>query len=179
MLQSVVTLLLIPCLLLNQSAAFAHSHGEYTGEGHGARAHIHIAGKSSTADHDDKHDHHGHSHNRHSHQGHSHHGHSHGHSHSDGHQGESKAPTKERKSESCSTPFQHDANCVYVADVVAVGLDRTTVKVFEINSLPCFVLTQWNSPDLQLRTHKKWSDWPPPLLLGDCPLYLRHLSLLI
>lgn len=169
MLQSVVTLLLIPCLLLNQSATFAHSHGDYTVEGHGARAHIHIAGKSSTADHDDKHDHHGHSH----------HGHSHGHSHSDDHEGEPKPPTKERKNESCSTPFQHDADCVYVVDVVAAGLDRTTVKVFQFDSLPSFVSTRWNSPDLQLRNHEKWSDWPPPLLFGDCPLYLRNLSLLI
>lgn len=173
MLQRVVSLLLLPSLLLNQSAAFAHSHGDYTGEGHGARAHFHVGGKSSAASHHDKHDHHGHSH------GHSHHGNNHEHSHFDDHKGEPKAPAKEQKNESCSTPFHHDADCVYVVNVVAAGVERIIVKFFQFDSLPSFVLISWKSPDLQLRTHKRRSDWPPPLLLADCPLYLRNLSLLI
>lgn len=186
MLQSVVTLLLIPCLLLNQSAALAHSHGASTGDGHSARAHIHLAGKSSASSHDDKHDHshHGHAHSGHkhtadSHHAHSHGGHSHGHSLNDNPKCEIKGPTKKQKNETCSTPFQHDSDCVYLADVVATGLARTTVKVFQSGSLTSCVFANWNRTNLQRGTHEKWSEWPPPLLFGNCPRYLRNLSLLI
>jgi hypothetical protein len=174
MLQGVITLLLIPCLLLNQTAAFAHSHGDFSGEGHGARAHIHLGGTGSMAGHGEKHDHHGHSH----------HGHSHGEqnqgdAHADDHESEPYTATNELSNESCSAPFQHDADCVYLVEVVAMGLDRTTPKILQFDSLIPFDSPLWNNPDRQLRIDEKWSDWPPPLLLGDCPLYLRNLSLLI
>lgn len=174
MLQSVVTLLLIPCLLLNQSAAFAHSHGDSTAAGHGVRLHIHFGGNCSADGHDEDHDHHGHSHH-----GHSHHEQDQQHSHVNDHKNEPKEPPKQQKSESCSAPFQHDLDCVYLAEVVAAGFDRTTLKVVQFDSLTSFDLSRWNRTDQQLRIHEKWSDWPPPLLFGDCPLYLRHLSLLI
>lgn len=172
MMQSFVTLLLIPCLLLNQSAAFSHSHGDFIGEGHGTRAHIHLAGKSSTAGHDDKHDH--------SHHGHLHHEYGHGHSHSDKHKDAPKAPpSKTVKNDSCSPPYPHDADCVYIADVGAAALDRTSLEDFQFDTLHSCVLISRKNPNLQLRTHEKWSDWPPLLLFGSCPIYLRNLSLLI
>jgi hypothetical protein len=167
MIQRVVTLLLIPCLLLNQSAAVSHSHGDFAVEGHGSRPHIHLAGKSSATDHEQHH----HSHHSHSHHTHSHHAHS---------QKEApKGPPKPVKNDSCSPPFQHDTDCVYVTEVVAAGLDRSSLEKFQFDALPSYDLTRWNSPVLNLRTHEKWSDWPPPLLFENCPLYLRNLSLLI
>jgi hypothetical protein len=43
MLRRVVSLMLLPCLLLTQSAALGHAHGGVLPAGHGLRPHFHLA----------------------------------------------------------------------------------------------------------------------------------------
>jgi hypothetical protein len=177
MVQRIISLLLIPCLLLNQLAALPHCHAHHTDDGHGERAHIHVPWSSSGAKHADQHRH---SHDASSKHHHSHkqgHSHTFQHSHADDCSSSCSHKSNNRSENSCSSPFHHDADCIYVADVVAVNLTRLSIEMF--SNAHALHNEQWTRAEVQLRPHIKRSDWPPPLLFGHCPLYLRHLSLLI
>ncbi len=169
MFKCAVTLLLIPCLLLSQTAAVAHSHGEYTVEGHGVRAHIHVQGKAPSACHDEEQEHSHHAHG---------HSHKHGHSHSAKQSEKHETSASKKTNGSYSEPYQHDADCIYLTDVVAPGFERVTFEK-SCDSVNICLSTIWDETDTKLRGSALRFYRPPPIRPYSCPLYLQHLSLLI
>ncbi|MDB5311301.1 MAG: hypothetical protein JWO38_5503 [Gemmataceae bacterium] len=155
MYRRVVSLVLLPGLLLTQSAVFGHSHGGNQPAGHGIRLHIHT--NPAPARHDLGH-HHGPG------------GHHHHHDADD----EPEPAQPEPMS-------GHDDDAVYVADEVIVarpvqtGDDGTRDLVWLLPS-PGVSADRWTTLS---EREGRWTHPPPRITTADCPLYLRHLSLLI
>ena len=165
MYRRVVSLLLLPCLLLTQSAAFGHSHGGSQPAGHDLRPHIHTT--SATAGHQQDHDRH--------HQGHGGGGH-----HHDADDATSDAPTSLTSPQPEPLP-DHDSDAIYINAADAVAVERSKPASEIAPSL------WWTAADADLfakgwadpPTHSVFCGHPPPLYGNICPLYIRHLALLI
>lgn len=166
MYQRVVSLLLLPCVLLTQSAALGHSHGGSQPAGHNLRPHFHT--NSSSAPRSDDHGHH-------------HHGpDGHHHYHDDG----DDVPEPDTQPTPAPEPLseqEHDSDAVYINRVDVVINDRPAVDDELAASL------QWAAAGLHLPSafwadpsHEavNWTHAPPPSGYA-CPLYLWHLALLI
>jgi hypothetical protein len=156
MYRRVVSLLLVPCLLLTQSAALGHHHGGDQPPGHDLRPHVH----TTPAPHDHEHHHGPGSHDHHD-------------------DGEDESETA-RISPSLPQPLSdHDDDAVYVTvEFVVAGRVQSGQEVERAPWLPPSV----NAAPAVRGGLREWSaPWPhaPPWIASACPLYLLHLALLI
>lgn len=136
--------LLLPLLLLSQSATFGNAHGGMEPFGHSYLPHFHIGSASH------------------------------------GHQRQGVDESADREPES-TPPFGHDSDAVYLSAVDAVtntrsAVDYDLVVLFDWAVTGLFlpvILETESSREIAYGTHTR------PLCGHACPLYLRHLSLLI
>jgi hypothetical protein len=157
MYRCLVSLLLLPCLLLTQSAVvFVHAHGSAQPAGHALRPHFHAPAVAH--DHD----------------------HTHGHSHSGHHHHDALEPDQPTAPAPDPSPADHDADAVYVAGVDAVAAERIAAgqeldsSVIWLPAADCEFGRLWSNP-----SHLLPNGWHPPPTGCSCPLYVRHLTLLI
>jgi len=158
MFRRVVSLILVPCLVLTQSAFLGHSHGGKEPPAHDHRPHLHAT--KPPAPHDHQHGPGGHHH------------------HDDAGDDEPEHATAEP---TYPEPLpDHDDNAVHVAVDIATGsgqiIDDTT-RVFSWQLLPLNVSfgRVVGCPDRSPpRPHPS-----PHSVASECPLYVRHLTLLI
>jgi hypothetical protein len=163
MFRRVVCLLMLPSMLLNQAAAVGHCHGGDQGSAAGASPHIHT--KSKAASTEPSH----------------HHGHSHGSSgHSHPHEHEEEADEPEDSDGPAPEPLSdHDADAVYLVGVDAIvtawrSIDQVlTASALDLfaDSSPRVILAASSDRLLECRPH------PPPW--SPCPLFVRHLTILV
>ena len=168
MYRRVVSLLLLPCVLLTQTAAIGHAHGGGQPAGHDLRPHFHTNPPAALRHHDEVFRPHGHHH--HGPGGHHHH-------HDDG----DDAPEPDTQPTPEPEPLSdHDSDAVFLTtvDVVLGGRspvhDELTASSFvaAVGS-SSFVASGADLPhEVPNWTH------PPPSGYA-CPLYVRHLTLLI
>lgn len=167
MFRRVVSLLLLPCVLLTQSAAvLGYAHAGQRLAGHDLRPHIHT--QAAPAGHD-----HGHRNK----QGHGHHHGPGGHHHH--HDDVKDAPEPDAQpTPKPEPPSDHDTDAVYVNATDAIVVERSEPTT-QVES------SDWLLPDSApfAACHSAPSAYPvvcghsPP---GQfCPLYIRHLALLI
>lgn len=154
----VVSLLLLPCVLLTQSAAFlgrAHCEGQLAG--HDLRTHVHT--NSFAVD----------SHDAHHHGGHHHH-----------HDDVRHIPDPKSQPTSQPEPISdHDSDALYVnaTDTVLMERSEPTTQVGSSDLWSFLDLGQFAKSNVALSTRPVVCGHPPP---GHfCPLYIRHLTLLI
>lgn len=162
MYRRVVSLLLLPGLLLTQSAALGHSHGGSQPAGHDLRPHFHAAPTSA-----------GHGHGCH------HHGpdgHHHPHATAD------DGPGPDTRTPPAGPQSDHDSSAVYTAGVDLVAHQRSSADTDPAGfvqwtiawlNLSTTFLSASPPHEVANRTH------PPPDSGYSCPLYVRHLTLLI
>jgi hypothetical protein len=158
-----VSILLLPYVLLIQSTAvFSHTHGGGQPAGHDLRPHVHTNPVAV-----DRHDSHGHSHGP---NGHHHH-------HDDA------TDTREPDTQLTQQPEQpkdHDSDAVDVdaSDAVLVERSETIKRVVSHKWLKIYDLgpfAAYRRATLPVR-HVVWGHPPPGPF---CPLFIRHLALLI
>lgn len=171
MYRRVVSLALLPCLLLSQTAVLGHAHGGGQPAGHDLRPHFHTAPTGHGHHHDDS-------------DGHSHHVH-HRHHHHDEDGGHTHADVDETRSEPAprSPPTQpdHDDDAFFVAAVDATvsprpqtgDEDTTAAWWVAVGLIPS--AAAWDRP----QTFSPTRGPPPPDPGPHCPLYVRYLALLI
>lgn len=160
MYRRVVSLLLLPGLLLSQAAAASHAHGDCTPTDHSVRPHVHTLPAAA-----DRHHAHGHHHGP---GGHHHH-------HDDD---DDSTPSPALPPPQTDPLSDHDTDAVFVStDAVAIerptALETTDVAVV------------WIAPDtggvvggpLAVFVCPAGNGRPPPD--PACPLYVRHLALLM
>ena len=159
MYRQVVSLLLLPGLLLSQAAAAGHAHGDHTPTGHSLRPHVHTLPAAA-----DRHHAHGH-----------HHG-SGGHHHDDE---DDDAPAPAVVPPPQTDPLSdHDSDAVFVP-TEAVAVERPA-SVEVIDAAVVWVIcnageaVEGNLADLVCPAG---NGRPPPA--PACPLYVRHLALLM
>jgi len=156
MLRHAVSVILLPCLVLTQSVLFVHSHRGKEPAGHNLRPHIHATKPAATHDH--------------------HHapGDHHHHAGDDEPEHATAEPTDPK-------PLpDHDDDAAYLAVDMATGFGQNfddTIRVFS-----------WQLPPLNLsfggvigcpdRSRPRPHPSPHPVA-SECPLYVRHLALLI
>lgn len=160
MYRRVVSLLLLPFVLMSQSVTFGHCPGGSAG-GHDLRPHVHFNAESSHADHGHRHGPCGHHHHHHS---------------EDETTDEGGTPAPAQEPSPC-----HDSDAVFFGpgDPVVVERakaeveagDSTWLSAVEATMFPCFA-------DLARPSSSHFSH-APPAARPACPLYLRHLALLI
>ncbi len=157
MYRRVVSLILLPCVLLTQSAAaLGHTHGGSQPTGHDLRPHFHTNSIPASHEH-----------------GHHHHGRDDHHHHDEGDDGD-EPDTPEPLSD-------HDSDAVFIPSVDVVINDRSAVDE-ELTGSPL-----WAPVGLNLATAlwadppSVTANWthPPPPAGCFCALYVRHLALLI
>ena len=155
--RQIVSLLLLPCVVLTQSAfAFGHTHGENEPAGHGTRAHFHTSACPHHC-HDSTHHHHDAVN---------------GNDERDGQQDDRSAPVSEHP---------HDSDAVYVNKVDVVVRPHTTPYdelVLSCLWVPIGMQLTGAVLDSSARPGICPSDRPPPCAY-DCPLYIWQLTLLI
>lgn len=158
MVRCVVSLLLVPCVLLSQLAplALAHAHQGNEPAGHDARPHTHVSVPQPACDH-----------------GHSHHGHSHYHG------DDSIEPSPAPSVLQATTESEHDTDAVYIATGDLVSDSRVTALeswtlLLALSVSPTAALSFREEPS---RVGSNFSHPPPPR--GACPIYVRHLAMLI
>lgn len=168
MFRRVVCLLLLPCMLLTQSAAMlGHAHAGLRLPGHDLRPHFHTQPVPAGHDQDRSHAHGLH----HGPGGHHHH-------HDD--------TTYASEPDSQRTPLpelpsDHDFDAVYVTSVdvvVAVRCvldDGADTSPFWATAAAINFVGLWPNPSL----HSAKERHPPPPTGSSCPLYVLHLTLLI
>lgn len=164
MFRKILALLLLPCVLMSQSAVLGHAHCGREPAGHRLRPHLHVAGAS-----------HGHAHPHQSAEEHHHHSHGGGihHEDSEGQHADTGLPP--------ITPAEHDSDAVYLPCVDAVASSRAVVELefpvllgWAFDSVcPPEEITVAVSGDIV-----RWAN-APPFNGPSCPLYLRQLTLLI
>jgi hypothetical protein len=156
MFRRVVSLLLLPCVLLTQSAAvFGHAHGPANPFGHDLRPHFHS--QVVPTGHDHTHGPGGHHH----------------------HHDEDALEPEPSTSPEHQAPADHDTDAVYVAGGEAVVGGRFVV-VHDHEWLVIWVSVADGYSGLWLNPLHQFSDrWHPPPCGSSCPLYVRHLTLLI
>jgi hypothetical protein len=152
MYRRVVSLLLVPCLLLTQSAALGHAHaGQRAGDA--ARPHVHVPSVLS-------------------------HQHGANGSHRHHHDADNEPHAAVPVSPAPAPVSDHDHDAVYVAvDVVFAGRGPDAEFADCCWLMPsCDVAFDgWFGP----KERTAWEPHPPPPRGADCPLYVRHLALLI
>lgn len=160
MYRRVVSLLLLPCVLLTQSAAMlGHAHAGMRLPGHDLRPHVHTNAASTR--HADDHGHH-------------HHGPGVHHHHNDAEPGPHTAALPESQPD-------HDSDALYVTAVDAVVAERSQALEDIASSFwwliaeeVCFASCWDYPPDRSIACGHS-----PPQSGSPCPLYVRHLALLI
>lgn len=159
MFRRVVVFVMLPCLLLTQSAAFGHAHGGGQPAGHDIRPHFHTTAAPT-----------GHTHE---------HGHRHPHHH-DVDEAAPVAPTTLPPQHPEPQP-DHDSDAIYVAVPDGVAVERfelpggvASALWWPVDDSDPFV-NVWADPP----AHSILCGCPPPLGSRSCPLYVRHLALLI
>ncbi len=155
MYRRVVSLFLLPCVLLPQTAALGHAHGVSQPAGHDLRPHFHTGPSSAPGQQAHGHHHHG----------------PNGHHHDD--DGDDGAPPEPLS--------DHDADAVFLPSVDVV-LNKCPVLDNELTVSPFLavngsnvVAAIWVAPP---SGSVNWAHPPPPVRY-PCPLYVRHLALLI
>jgi hypothetical protein len=172
MLRSIASLLLLPCVLLSQSAALCvHSHGGREPAGHDLRPHFHTNPVSAA---------HSHGHHHHGSDGHHHHHGSDGHHPHEGGDGPVEPDTRPIPQPDPLSEHDHDSDAVYVAcvDVILSGrssLGEAAVSLLWVASGLC--LPGGLCPD-RPQEALSWMHAPPPRGYA-CPLYLWQRALLI
>lgn len=174
MLRRVVSLLLLPCLLLAQSAPLAHAHGRATPSGHESRPHVHLGLAAVVFDENHEHSAAGH---RHSHG-------AGGHHHHDADSRATLAPDSISGDAAgiglapCQ-PGEHDSDAVFVstADAVAsrASAESAASELVWLTTL-ALVVTDFDLFPLTSTPHHPPS---PDARASDRPLYIRHSALLI
>lgn len=162
MYRRVVSLFLLPYVLLTQAAAFGHSHGGSQPAGHDLRPHIHTTRAPAGHRHD---------HGRHHHGGGGH--------HHDADNVTSDAPTTPTFPHPEPLP-DHDSDAIYInaADVVverSKPASEIAPSVWWTAAEADVFAKDWADPP----AHSAFCGHPPPLYGQFCPLYIRHLALLI
>lgn len=159
MYRRVVSLLLLPGLLLSQAAAAGHTHGDHTPADHSIRPHVHTA-PAVVAD-------------RHHARGHHHGPGGHHHYHDEDDEGSFPSPTVPPPQ--AEPPADHDADALFVP-VVTVGVERpASVGVFV--AAVVWVVCEAVGGTLGVFMCPAGNGRPPPD--PACPLYVRHLALLM
>lgn len=159
MLRRVVCLLLLPCMLLTQSAAlFGHTHAGLRLPGHDLRPHFHTQPVAASYQNDRAPHHHGHG----------------GHHHNVADGVAPDAPTQHPK------PLpDHDSDAIYVNATDAVAVERSELlygsSVFSMAFASDLFALAWAEPP----AHLVICGHPPPLPGHECPLYVKHRALLI
>lgn len=163
MLRCVVSLLLVPCVLLTQSAALGHSHGGSKPAGHDLRPHFHTTPTSAVYEHT----------------GHHHGLGGHHHPHATGDEG----PVPDTKTTPPALPpSDHDSSAVFTANVDLVASQRSSADTAPIGfSLWATSGLNLSATFLSANQQHEAANWthPPPDSGYSCPLYVRHLALLI
>mgnify|MGYP000048555319 CR=1 FL=1 len=158
MLRHAVSVILLPCLVLTQSALFGHSHGGKAQPGHDLRPHIHATKPAAPHDH-----------------------HNPGGDHHHDDVGDDDEPEHATAEPTNPKPSpDHDDDAVYLEVDITTELGQTTedtLRVFSWQLLPLNLtsggVVGW--PDCSTpRPHPS-----PHSVASDCPLYVRHLTLLI
>ena len=151
-----ITVLLLPCVLLTQSVAPVHSHGGDQPADHDSRPHFHTSALRG---------------------GHTHHHDGHGHHHHDEDDAEEAAEVPAPSREPLSD--HHDADAVFVGPVDAACRERPQAEASEpatpLIAQPDRLVADWDAPTP--REVEYWNH--PPPTAGACPLFVRHLTLLI
>ena len=161
MVRRVVALLLLPFVLLTQSAPFSHTHGGSQPAGHDLRPHIHLS--LDSAGPDDGHHHHGPG------------GHHHRHDAGDDCLEPETLPTPRPEPLS-----DHDSDAFYITGVDALVNDRPatdedlTTSVYLASVGPDLFAHSWSYPPSE---SGYWTH-PPPATARSCPLYVRYRALL-
>ena len=163
MFRRVVSLLLLPFVLLTQSAALGHSHGGSQPAGHDLCPHFHTNPITYPCSH-----------------GHHHHGPD-GHHHQHHHDGDDVPETDRQPTPEPEPQSDHDSDAVYVTSIDVVINERSAVD--NEFSAPSGWVTAGSNPSIASRTNPsqeaaRWTH-PPPASGYICPLYVRHLALLI
>ena len=164
MYRRVVSLLLLPCVLLTQSAAvFGHAHGGVQPAGHDLVPHLHT-NPVPTGHH---HDHNG---------GH-HHGNG-GHNHDVVDEVAPDAPVTPPTQSPAPLP-EHDSDSIYFHATDAVAVERSELPVGSSVFWTAFACDLFSEAHVGGSTHLMVCAHPPPRLGHVCPLFIRHLALLI
>ena len=156
MYRRVVSLFIVPCLLLTQSAALGHSHGGNEPAGHDLRPHTHLGSSCSDP---------------------APYGHSHapGADHRDGDSADGTAPGVVPGSTS-QPGADHDADALYAADPLLCGWGQSGDDASWDNpGTPQALTVDHHDHGCRSLAVPHPSPHPAP----DRPLYLRHLTLLI
>lgn len=158
--RSIVSLLLLPCLLLTQSAVFGHAHSGGQPTGHDLRTHVHT--NPLAVD-----NHHGHDHNAAS------------GSHHCQHDDLKDAPKPHTQHTPQPEPLSdHDSDAIYVNATDAVAVERSELPNGSVfwTALTCDSFARaWVKP----AARPVVCGHPPPFPGHVCPLYVKHRTLLI
>ncbi|CAN5601699.1 hypothetical protein BH10PLA2_BH10PLA2_21870 [soil metagenome] len=160
-----VSLLLLPCVLLSQALAFGHSHGGSEWDGHESRPHVHI---------------HAHSHGGRAHV-HKHHA-----GHADGYSHDSKPTAKPGKCPvvaqiAARSNQEHDSSAVFLKRA-ELDLSKRPLRMDQVSRSKFWpVVLNWNGNPIaaQFLGERRLRMHAPPLRGSDCPLFLRHLAVLV
>lgn len=160
MLRRVVTFLLLPCVLLTQSAAFGHSHGgSHAGHDLGPHVHTNPVPSNHHHDHNDGHHHHGHG----------------GHHHAV----VDEVPPDVPVALSSEPQSNHDSDAIYVSATDAVTVERAELPGGSSDFWMAFTSDLFAQPWAVSPACPVICGYPPPLRGHACPLYVKHLALLI
>ena len=155
-----LSVILVPCLLLTQSAALGHTHNGSEPAGHDLRPHFHLTTALAGHTHDDTHHH-------------SHHG---DHHHNDGNQTKPPLPLTPDTSPLSS----HDNDAVFIEVVDALVHGRSAIADAGADWSQWIALGLATVSSISLSDISAAPAHPPPRLTSSsCPLYVRHLTLLI
>ena len=176
MLRRVVSFLMLPCLLLTQSASVAHGHGKDTPVGHESRPHVHLALAAAVLG--ETHEHgsaHGHSHPA---------GGHHRHHHDEADEGATPTTASDRSGSGGhgSAPIQtgdHDRDAVFVSSLDAVT-SRAGAE-FAANELEWLAALAVAVVEYDLLQVTSAPRHPPSHdeRASERPLYIRHSALLL
>jgi hypothetical protein len=160
----VVSVFLLPCVLLSQSAALGHAHGGREPAGHDLRPHFHTTPASTR---------HEHGHHYHGPDGHHHH-------HDDGDNPTEPDSQPTQQPEPLSEQ-EHDSDAVFIDSVEVIVSERSAVDD-ELAATLKRAATGLNLPTGcwadALHEAVNWTHGPPSSGYAR-PLYIWHLSLLI
>jgi hypothetical protein len=163
MFRRVVSLLLLPYALLPLATAFGHTHGAVCPKGHDSRPHFHFNSEATKPESDFHH-----------------HGHRHGPGGRHHHDADAVPPADQpgQSPEFSEPSADHDSDAVYLngSDVIARGRVETQAA-FESSAMCRFVVVSNSAGKHAARHTLAAFGLPPPHLA--CPIYVRHLALLI